>query len=170
MYSQGGQLLSEIRANGSGRVNYVYLGRHLLARVPYNSLGGGGGGLGTSPPKFFQHTDGLGSPIGVTDLSGAIQGWRTVYEPYGDQVFTNEADGPAYTGHVSDALTTLTYMQARYYDPVAGRFLSVDPVAASPESFNRYWYANNNPYKYIDPEGRFGRNLGELKSCHQTGG
>ena len=125
MYSQGGQLLSEIRANGTG---CVYLGRHLLARVPYNSLGGGGG-LGTSPPKFFQRTDGLGSPIGVTDLSGVVQGQRTVYEPYGDQVFTHEGDGPAYTGHVYDALTTLTYMQARYYDPVAGRFLSVGPVA-----------------------------------------
>lgn len=154
MYSQGGQFLSEIRTNGSGRVNYVYLGRHLLARVPTNSFGSGGGGLGTSPPKFFQHTDGLGSPIGVTDLSGVLQGRRIVYEPYGDQAMSNEGDGPAYTGHVSDAMTTLTYMQARYYDPVASRFLSVDPVAASAESVNRYWYANNNPYKYVDPDGR----------------
>jgi len=28
-------------------------------------------------------------------------------------------------------VTGLSYMQQRYYDPVAGRFLSVDPVAAS---------------------------------------
>ncbi len=118
-------------------------------------MGGGGGGLGTAPPKFFQHTDGLGSPIGVTDLSGVLQGRRIVYEPYGDQAMSNEGDGPAYTGHVSDAMTTLTYMQARYYDPVASRFLSVDPVAASAESVNRYWYANNNPYKYVDPDGRW---------------
>jgi uncharacterized protein RhaS with RHS repeats len=46
-------------------------------------------------------------------------------------------------------------MQQRYYDPVAMRFLSVDPVAASPLSFNRYWYAANNPYKNIDPDGRY---------------
>jgi uncharacterized protein RhaS with RHS repeats len=49
-------------------------------------------------------------------------------------------------------------MQQRYYDPVAGRFLSVDPVttdAATGSSFNRYNYANNNPYKYTDPDGRF---------------
>lgn len=48
-------------------------------------------------------------------------------------------------------------MQQRYYDPIAGRFLSVDPVSADPNSganFNRYWYANNNPYKYTDPDGR----------------
>lgn len=34
---------------------------------------------------------------------------------------------------------------------------SNDPVAADPNtgaSFNRYAYANNNPYKYIDPDGR----------------
>lgn len=45
----------------------------------------------------------------------------------------------------------------RYYDPVAGRFLSEDPVLTdvnSGASFNRYVYANNNPYRYIDPDGR----------------
>ncbi|MGH8049964.1 MAG: RHS repeat-associated core domain-containing protein [Arenimonas sp.] len=45
----------------------------------------------------------------------------------------------------------------RYYDPVIGRFLSVDPVETNPNtggSFNRYKYASNNPYKFIDPDGR----------------
>jgi len=40
---------------------------------------------------------------------------------------------------------------------VLGRFLSIDPVLADPEtgaSFNRYWYANNNPYKFTDKDGR----------------
>jgi len=46
-------------------------------------------------------------------------------------------------------------MQARYYDPVIGRFLSNDPVGfRDVHSFNRYAYANNNPYKYTDPDGR----------------
>ena len=48
-------------------------------------------------------------------------------------------------------------MQQRYYDPVAGRFLSVDPVttdAATGGHFNRYLYGNNNPYRYVDPDGR----------------
>jgi len=55
-------------------------------------------------------------------------------------------------------------MQARYYDPVIGRFYSNDPVDAvghigkgNPvHGFNRYTYANNNPYKYTDPDGEFG--------------
>jgi sortase (surface protein transpeptidase) len=45
----------------------------------------------------------------------------------------------------------------RYYDPGVGRFLSVDPVGASSingGNFNRYWYADNNPYRFIDPDGR----------------
>jgi uncharacterized protein RhaS with RHS repeats len=48
-------------------------------------------------------------------------------------------------------------MQQRYYEPLAGRFLSVDPVttdAKNAEHFNRYRYAANNPYKYKDPTGR----------------
>ncbi|MGH8050271.1 MAG: RHS repeat-associated core domain-containing protein [Arenimonas sp.] len=45
----------------------------------------------------------------------------------------------------------------RYYDPIIGRFLSVDPVETDPNtgaSFNRYAYANNNPYRFTDPDGR----------------
>ena len=48
-------------------------------------------------------------------------------------------------------------MQQRYYDPVIGRFYSNDPVGFktnNPITFNRYAYGNNNPYKYIDPDGR----------------
>jgi len=53
-------------------------------------------------------------------------------------------------------------MQARYYDPVIGRFYSNDPVDAVShlsneegiKGFNRYSYAVNNPYKYIDPDGK----------------
>jgi len=46
-------------------------------------------------------------------------------------------------------------IDARYYDPVIGRFYSNDPASFSNiHNFNRYTYANNNPYKYIDPDGR----------------
>ena len=46
-------------------------------------------------------------------------------------------------------------MDARYYDPMIGRFYSNDPVGFNNvHNFNRYAYANNNPYKYTDPTGR----------------
>ncbi len=52
-------------------------------------------------------------------------------------------------------------MQARYYDPVIGRFYSNDPVGTLEHlggtggihGFNRYAYANNNPYAFVDPDG-----------------
>jgi hypothetical protein len=55
-------------------------------------------------------------------------------------------------------------MQQRYYDPIAGRFLSVDPVTTNAKTgdfFGRYHYANNNPYKFVDPDGR----AGALAAC-----
>jgi RHS repeat-associated protein len=93
---------------------------------------------------------------------------RTKFEPYG-YTAGGTKPGPAmagvpttgsaigFTGHVNDPETDLVYMQQRYYDPIAGRFLSVDPVvtdADSGGSFNRYAYANNSPYKYVDPDGK----------------
>ena len=54
-------------------------------------------------------------------------------------------------------------MQQRYYDPTVGRFLSVDPVTAlsSPVGmFNRYKYAANNPYRFVDPDGRMAIQVG----------
>lgn len=103
----------------------------------------------------YQHTDALGSPVAVTNQAGQVID-RTHYEPYGAAIGKAVA-GVGYIGHVMDAATGLTYMQQRYYDPTIGRFLSVDPVTANSgtgANFNRYWYANNNPYKFTDPDGR----------------
>jgi RHS repeat-associated protein len=93
--------------------------------------------------------------VARTDAAGQLVS-RTRYEPYG---LTAGGATPTigFNGHVNDADTGLVYMQQRYYDPVAGRFLSIDPVTTdvnTGDSFNRYDYANNNPYKYIDPDGR----------------
>jgi uncharacterized protein RhaS with RHS repeats len=48
-------------------------------------------------------------------------------------------------------------MQARYYDPVIGRFLSPAPVKFTDggvDHFNTDWYGNGNPVNNIDPDGR----------------
>jgi RHS repeat-associated protein len=81
---------------------------------------------------------------------------RTRYEPYGGTA-SGVTPTIGFAGHVNDADTGLVYMQQRYYDPVAGRFLSIDPVTTDANTgagFNRYAYAVNSPYKYIDPDGR----------------
>lgn len=105
---------------------------------------------------IYYHTDALGSPAAETDATGSIVR-RSRYEPYGGPLDGVYSDKPGYTGHVADATTQLNYMQQRYYDPMLGRFLSVDPMPVDREtggSFNRYTYANGNPFLYKDPDGR----------------
>ncbi|MCV2886489.1 RHS repeat-associated core domain-containing protein [Aestuariibacter sp. AA17] len=77
------------------------------------------------------------------------------HRPYGSSI-EGEADDIGYTGHKFDTDLGLSYMQARYYDPVIGRFYSNDPVGFTGEvdTFNRYSYVANNPYKYVDLDGR----------------
>jgi RHS repeat-associated protein len=107
----------------------------------------------------YYHTDALGSVVMESNEAGQVV-YQREYRPYGESTLDPPKDGPAYTGHVQDTATGLTYMQQRYYDPVSGRFLSVDPVtadSATGSNFNRYWYGNDNPYKFTDPDGRFGK-------------
>lgn len=105
----------------------------------------------------YVHTDALGSVVAMTDATGVVIEGRREYEAYGQQLTPAVQDGPGFTGHVQDLATGLTYMQQRYYDPMLGIFLSADPVTAhvSPVvQFHRYRYANGNPYRFIDLDGR----------------
>ena len=44
--------------------------------------------------------------------------------------------------------------QARYYNPSTGRWLSEDPIGFDGGDNNFYRYVENNPVRYIDPEGK----------------
>jgi RHS repeat-associated protein len=106
----------------------------------------------------YVYTDPQGTPLAEADASGNIIA-RFDYAPYGTAVasMSPAPNGPGYTGHVNDPDTGLVYMQARYYDPGVGRFLSVDPVTPAEGNafnFSRYAYANNNPVMNEDPDGR----------------
>ena len=107
----------------------------------------------------YFHNDLLGSAVAATNASGQVV-WRETYRPYGERL-TNDSKAATndvwYTSRRQDVDTGLVYMGARYYDPVVGRFMGVDANSfdpTSPATFNRYAYANNNPYKYVDPDGR----------------
>lgn len=102
----------------------------------------------------YLHTDIQGTVILETDQNRNVA-QRFEYEPYGLPRQTME-DRPGYTGHVHDADSGLVYMQQRYFDPEVGQFLSIDPAGVdigNGTNFNRYWYANNNPYTMVDPDG-----------------
>jgi RHS repeat-associated protein len=121
----------------------------------------------------YFHNDLVGSPVAATNASRNII-WRESYRAYGDRL-TNQLNNGTVTDrnslHFSNKKTealkggaTISYFQNRYYDPAIGRFLSVDPVhfkESNIHSFNRYAYANNNPYRFIDPLGLESENIDE---------
>jgi len=114
---------------------------------------------GEKTTTYF-HTDSLGSVVAASDEGGDVI-WTKTYDPYGNEVTEaqngNEIEEQTYTGKPTDPETGLVYLGQRYYDPEIRRFMGIDPVgfrADTPVSFNRYAYANNNPYKYVDPDGR----------------
>ena len=95
-----------------------------------------------------------------------MTGSKARYDPFGTMT-TAPATNPSisshgFTGHRHNNTGTndlgLIYMNARYYMPGIGRFISADtivPEPANPQSFNRYAYALNNPIKYNDPSGHY---------------
>jgi len=114
---------------------------------------------------IYLHNDISGSPQAATDASGNLL-WKESYTPYGERTVNSPASS---TGKGSNQLyfhgkkvedlnggVHLSYFGARYYDPSLGRFLQPDPEGFNPNSihsFNRFAYGNNNPYKYVDPDG-----------------
>jgi len=131
--------------NETGETDYVSGPQGTLARIK--------NGIVT-----YLHPDHLGSAQAGTDNSGAII-WREQYTPFGEELQSPAANDnlAGFTGHIKDKATGLNYMQARYYDPVIGRFLSADPVGfldtGNPNFFNRYAYTFNDPVNLIDPNG-----------------
>jgi RHS repeat-associated protein len=113
-------------------------------------------------PPVYLHPDLNGNTVMASNAAGQII-WQERLEPFGRKsVLSNSAAGGAgadqgFHGKSRDEETGLIYFGARHYHPLLGRFLSMDPVEAQSgnlHSFNRYAFANNNPYKYTDPDGQ----------------
>ena len=106
----------------------------------------------------FFHNDISGSPVAATDATGALI-WKEHYRPYGERL--QNAPGADnnklwFGGKAYEAKSGLSYMGARYYHPALGRFMGVDPAEIDLDNVhspNRYAYANNNPYRFVDPDG-----------------
>src|SRR6266571_5679293 len=121
--------------------------------------------LGVNPASAtetvtYLHTDMAGSPIAATDSAGNVI-WRENYRPYGERTKNQPASaGNRQFFHAKpfDQDSGLSYFGARYYDPVVGRFMGVYPKGFDEKnlySFNRYAYGNNNPYRFLDPNGQW---------------
>ena len=95
--------------------------------------------------------DHLGSSTVITDAKGVLI-LKTIYAPYGTETSSQGSANVAYkfTDKEQDS-TGLMDFGARYYDPVVGRFISVDTAK---DGENWYAYCGNNPLIYFDPDGQ----------------
>lgn len=143
VYGTAPQAVATILSSGRA-VTYVHGPAGLLAADD-----------GGSP--FFVSADHEQSTCVVTDANGNVAA-SYVYDVFGALTFTapgGAVDFPyLYTGQEWDSELLLYNYRARLYDPVARRFIAIDPVRrlTSP-----YAYVNNDPVSFIDPSGRISR-------------
>ena len=115
----------------------------------------------------YYHNDFEGSPLAATDAQGNVV-WHETYAPYGERYLNQDTatrNGLWYNGKPTEDSSGLSYYGGRWYNPVMGRFYSADPQRfkdSNPLSFNRYAYANNNPYRFVDPNGQSPFDIGFL--------
>jgi RHS repeat-associated protein len=119
-------------------------------------------------------TDQLGTPRMVVDKTGSLSGIkRHDYFPFGEEIdsgiggrttnygySSNDNIRQKYAGSERDNETGLSYMKARHYSSISGRFTSVDPSGKSviptvPQTWNRYAYCYNNPLALVDKNGKW---------------
>ncbi|MDQ0899517.1 polymorphic toxin-type HINT domain-containing protein [Paenibacillus sp. V4I7] len=114
--------------------------------------------------QYWYHYDEHGNVIRMTDSNGTTV-VQYKYDAWGNITSTTSTNSVIaslnpyrYAGYWYDEATKKYYLNARYYDPQIGRFLSKDPIAiriGSELSLNAYSYADNNPVMHADPEGKF---------------
>jgi RHS repeat-associated protein len=103
-------------------------------------------------------TDNIGSVRLFVTTAGTILDQLT-YDSYGNILTeTNSANGDRfkYTARDWDSEIGLQYNRARYYDPKAGRWISLDPLSFSAGDLDLYRYAHNDPTNADDPTGLAG--------------
>ncbi len=100
---------------------------------------------------YWFENDHRGVPWKLTDSSGLVV-WQGAYDSFGKcsvliDIVTNNLRLP---GQYYDAETGLHYNMNRYYDPLLGRYLQLDPAG---DGLNGYAYAYGNPMSMTDPHG-----------------
>jgi RHS repeat-associated protein len=147
--------------------DYVFNGDSLVATVDQQTASGNA--TGTAKTRYV-HPDHLGSTNVVTDENGNVVQTLDFY-PYGSTriaVATSTNERRKFIGQFADD-STLSYLNARYYNGAQGQFLSEDPVfwgepeaqlLMDPQSFNTYSYSEDNPIAREDPLGKLAMGVG----------
>ncbi|WP_306143142.1 RHS repeat-associated core domain-containing protein [Roseibium sp. MMSF_3412] len=110
----------------------------------------------------WMHRDHLSSVKLMSDATGAVIS-ENFFRPYGERSdvqippLGTPRESKGWIGERDDPETGLTYLNARYYDPVLARFISPDwfPADMALVGTNRYAYGLNNPIVLKDPSGNY---------------
>ncbi|OHA58443.1 MAG: hypothetical protein A2571_01535 [Candidatus Vogelbacteria bacterium RIFOXYD1_FULL_44_32] len=148
---------------GSVIDKHVYAGDQLVATLRTQN--------GTTSP-YYTHSDHLSGTSLVTDQNSNVM-QSIDYLPYGAKRISSGTDVSQreFIGQIYDELTSLSYLNARYYDGSRGQFLSQDPMfwqlpstlLVDPQQLNSYSYARNNPLIYKDPLGLYNIKTGAVE-------
>ena len=113
----------------------------------------------------YMHHDRLTSITAITDGAGAIieeRGFDAFGAPLDAEWRSNRGflngtfSDRGFTSHKHMDEHKVIHMDGRLYNPLLGRFFSVDPIIQDPkntQSQNAYTYVMNNPLSMIDPTG-----------------
>lgn len=161
----------ELLENGR-RTSFVYHDGELLQEegreeqgTSYH-LGAGMEAFRRGQELSYYHRDEQLSTVFVTDGHRNVQN-SYQYDAFGMSLGTTEKlnNRIRYTGQQYDDVTGQYYLRARYYNPVAGRFMQEDVYQG--DGLNLYAYCGNNPVVYDDPSGYASTSTG--KACPPKG-
>ncbi|MEK6278780.1 MAG: S8 family serine peptidase [Acidobacteriota bacterium] len=149
----GGQVVAEIKDDGSWKRGFVYLGGQMVA-VQQNSVTGI-----TAQTTHWVFQDPVTKSQRLTSSAGTVVSTVDL-DPFGGETARSASSAfqpHRYTTYERDGNGTDDAMHRRF-DATASRFSQPDPYdgsynAADPQSFNRYAYVNNDPVNFTDPSG-----------------
>ena len=144
---ENGKLLREV--TGSEKIDFVYGSDGII-------------GFRTGNKNYLYRKNVFGDVTEIYSDNGTLVG-KYSYTAFGECIVKVNEGGIAeknpirYRGYYYDEEMSLYYLKSRYYDPVTGRFMTIDGIDyIDPETINGlnlYAYCGNNPVMRVDPNG-----------------
>ena len=170
-YNGEGQMIQKVE--GSKTTNYYYQDGVVSyttdgenSQTSQNLIGTDGNILATQrygsdhTDYLLYHKDIQGSTTSLVKEDGSADATYQ-YTDFGETTINgdNKAENEVcYTGGIYDQSTGLYYLNARYYNPEDGRFVTEDTYRGEtnePDTQNLYVYCADNPVNYVDPSGHW---------------
>ena len=144
---ENGKLLREV--TGSEKIDFVYGSDGII-------------GFRTGNKNYLYRKNVFGDVTEIYSDNGTLVG-KYSYTAFGECIVKVNEGGIAeknpirYRGYYYDEEMSLYYLKSRYYDPVTGRFITIDDISyIDPETINGlnlYAYCGNNPVMRVDSNG-----------------